>query len=130
MSEKLSSSLEDYLEKIYMIFQTVKTVRAVDVSRALNVSRASTTEALKKLCEKGYINYGRYNAITLTSSGIEKAKEVFSKHNSLYIFFKDVLGVSDSEASINACAIEHIITPDALNSIISFTKNYKSKIKK
>ena len=130
MNEKLTSSLEDYLEAIYLILKENNVVKAIDVSRKLGVTRASTTEALKKLCEKGYINYGRYNAITLTSSGIEKAKEVFSKHNSLYIFFKDVLGVSDSEASINACAIEHIITPDALNSIISFTKNYKSNIKK
>ena len=31
-----------------------------DISKKLNVSRASVTEALKKLANKGFINYGRY----------------------------------------------------------------------
>ena len=54
--EKLSSSLEDYLEVIYNFFENKQKVRAIDISRELSVSRASVSEALKRLAEKGFIN--------------------------------------------------------------------------
>lgn len=125
MSEKLTSSLEDYLEAVYLIYAKYNAVKAIDVSRMLNVSRASTTEALKKLAEKKLINYGRYDAISITPDGEAAAKEVLKKHNSLHEFFSCVLGASDKEAQDNACKIEHIISNDILNRIVAFTKYYK-----
>lgn len=129
MSEKLTSSLEDYLETIYLIYKKNNTVKAIDVSRALGVSRASTTEALKKLAEKKLINYGRYNAISITREGEIAAKEIINKHNSLYEFFKSVLGATDNEAQKNACAIEHIISEDIMQRVIAFTKYYRNNYK-
>ena len=57
--EKLTASLEDFLEIICNYSNANKGIRAVDISRKLNISRASVTEALKKLANKGYINYER-----------------------------------------------------------------------
>ena len=125
MGEKLTSSLEDYLEAVYTILTKNNAVKAIDVSRMLNVSRASTTEALKKLAEKKLINYGRYDAISITPEGEAAAKEVIKKHNSLHEFFSYVLGASDSEAQDNACKIEHIVSNDILKRIVAFTKYYK-----
>ena len=124
MSDKLTSSLEDYLETLYLIIEKNNNVKAVDISRALGVSRASTTEALKKLAEKKLINYGRYNSISMTQKGIEVAKEVIKKHNSLCVFFEKVLGASHKEAQENACKIEHIVSKDILSRIIAFTDYY------
>ncbi len=129
MSEKLTSSLEDYLETIYLIYKKNNTVKAIDVSRALGVSRASTTEALKKLAEKKLINYGRYNAISITREGEIAAKEIINKHNSLLEFFKFVLGAKEQEAQKNACAIEHIISEDIMQRVIAFTKYYRNNYK-
>ena len=84
----LSSSLEDYLEIICNYTNSSKKVRAIDISRKLNVSRASTTEALKKLADKKLINYGRYDAISLTESGKEIAEMIISKHFVLQSFFE------------------------------------------
>lgn len=127
MNEKLTSSLEDYLEAIYIIIKQNNSVKAIDISRKLGVSRASTTEALKKLAQKKLINYGRYDAISITPLGESLAKEVANKHTSLFEFFKYVLGASDDESQKNACAIEHIISADILERIIKFTKNYINK---
>ena len=74
-------------------------------------------EALKKLANKGYINYGRYDTISLTASGLELAQKITSKHKTLQIFFEKVLGLSKEEASENACKIEHVITENALKQI-------------
>ena len=118
--EKLTASLEDYLEVICNYTDSEKTVRAVDISKELDVSRASVTEALKKLASKGFINYGRYDAISLTENGKEIAQKIISKHTVLQIFFEKILGLSKEEASENACKIEHIITDNAFNKISEY----------
>lgn len=124
MSDKLSSSLEDYLEALYLIYKRNNTVKAVDIARALGVSRASTTEALKKLADKNLINYGRYDAISITQQGILAAEDVIKKHNSLSDFFEKVLGAKHDEAQEIACKIEHIISKDMLLRIEKFTGYY------
>ena len=90
MQEKLTSSLEDYLEVICNYLNENKTVRAIDISKKLNVSRASVTEALKKLASKDLLLYDRYGSITMTEKGFEEAKKVISKHTTLQKFFEKV----------------------------------------
>ena len=89
----LSSSLEDYLECVYNRINLNGSVKAIEISKDLNVSRASVTEALNKLAQKEYINYGRYEMISITDLGIAKAKEIINKHNVLQSFFEDILGI-------------------------------------
>ncbi len=122
MQEKLSSSLEDYLETIYNFIEENKSIRAIDISHALNVSRASVTEALKKLASKNLINYGRYDVISMTEEGKKQAVSVISKHRALHHFFESILGLSSEEASENACRIEHVISENALDRIVAFTE--------
>ena len=107
-----------------MIYKRNNTVKAVDIARALGVSRASTTEALKKLADKNLINYGRYDAISITRQGILAAEDVIKKHNSLSDFFVKVLGAKHDEAQEIACKIEHIISKDMLLRIEKFTGYY------
>lgn len=115
MNEKLSSSLEDYLETIYNFIETNQKVRAVDIARELNVSRASVTEALKKLAEKELINYGRYDVISMTKEGEKQALHVIEKHNTLQYFFETMMGLESEEAAETACKIEHIISQNVLD---------------
>ena len=118
--EKLTASLEDYLEVICNYTNEGKTIRAIDISKELKVSRASVTEALKKLATKGFVNYERYDTLSLTPLGKEIAQNVVSKHNVLQKFFENILGLQPEEASENACRIEHVITENAFNRIVDF----------
>lgn len=115
--EKLTASLEDYLEIICNFENSKKQIKAVDISKELHISRASVTEALKKLADKGLVNYGRYETISLTNEGKNIAQKVVSKHAVLQQFFEQVLDLSSEEASYNACKIEHIITDNAFAKI-------------
>lgn len=117
---KVTASLEDYLEAIYEIIEDKQGVKAIDVSKRLNVKRSSVTEALKNLAEKKLVNYGRYDVISLTPSGINVAKKVIEKHKTLYNFFTKILGLNAEEASINACKVEHVISEDVLQRLIAF----------
>ena len=120
---QISSSLEDYIEAVYTIYNKEKKVKAIDVSRRLNVSRASVTEALQKLEQSGLINYGRYGTISITDEGVKKAKEVIKKHETLSEIFEKVLGVNHNLAEEAACKIEHIIDDEILNKLEQHIKN-------
>lgn len=115
--EKLTASLEDYLEIICNFENSKRQIKAIDISKELNISRASVTEALKKLAEKRLLNYGRYETISLTDEGKIIAQRVVSKHFILQKFFEQFLELSSEEASYNACKIEHVITDNAFDKI-------------
>jgi Mn-dependent DtxR family transcriptional regulator len=121
LHKTLSSGLEDYLECIYNEILENGSVKAIQISRDLNVSRASVTDALQRLAEGEYINYERYGSIAITKKGELKAKEVIEKHNILTSFFKEILMLSDDEATENACRIEHVITQNAFNKLKEYT---------
>lgn len=130
---KITASLEDYLEAIYEIIEEKQGVKAVEVAKRLNVKRSSVTEALKHLAEKQLVNYGRYDVISLTPSGIKVAKKVIEKHKTLYDFFTKILGLSSEDASVNACKVEHVISEDVLQRLIAFIEfnnNYYCSEKK
>lgn len=119
---KISATLEDYLELIYETIQDKSTIKAIDISKKFNISRASVTEALQRLEQKGYIKYGRYQPISLTDKGSNLAKDIIYKHETLKKFFVSLLNLSQEEAELNACKIEHIITPTAFERIKEYVK--------
>ena len=119
----LSASLEDYLEVISNSVEAGANIRAIDISKQMNVSRASVTEALKKLASKGYINYDRYEILSLTEIGKEVADKIVSRHTILQRFFEEKLNLSAEEASENACKIEHVITENAFKKIAEYIGN-------
>ncbi|MCD8378139.1 MAG: metal-dependent transcriptional regulator [Candidatus Gastranaerophilales bacterium] len=125
--QTLSSGLEDYLECIFNNITANGSVKAIQISKELSVSRASVTDALRRLAEKDYINYERYGSINITKKGINKAKEVIDKHNILTVFFKEVLLLSGEEAAENACRIEHVITDNAFSKLKEYTIAYMEK---
>ncbi len=121
-SKNLSSGLEDYVEAIYLAYLNDKPLKGAELARQLNISRASVSEALAKLVAKNLIKYNSYEAISITQEGIEEARKVYEKHHTLEQFFETVLGITKTEASENACKIEHIISQNVLNEMRNFTK--------
>lgn len=86
------SSLQDYLEAIFNIVSEKGGVRAKDIAKYLGVKAGSVTTALQTLAKTEHINYQPYEIITLTSEGLEEAKEVILKHEVLKDFFVQILG--------------------------------------
>lgn len=118
---KLSSSLEDYLETIYNEVQKNGVAKVTDISKILNVKKASVTGALNNLVSKGLINYEPYSSITLTEEGEKTAREIFKKHQTMTNFFVKILHLSTEEATENACKMEHIISDELFERITKFS---------
>ena len=104
---KLSESLEDYLETILEL-QTTKTVaRSKDIAEKMDIKRGSVTGMLKKLAAQGFIDYEPYGYVTLTPSGKKIAREIEDRHILLKDFWFRILGVDEKTANDTACRMEH-----------------------
>lgn len=141
MKNNLTPSQEDYLETIYIEISKSENgcAKVTDIAGVLNVKKASVTGALASLCEKGLINYAPYSPVTLTKEGEERAKKIHLKHEVMTSFFKNILDLSEEEAVLNACRMEHIMTDELFTRIKAFSsfiqeyseqnKDFKEKIK-
>ncbi len=119
-SQKLSASLEDYMEAIYHIISEKEVARGKDIAARLNVSGPSVTEALRALSSRGLINYAPYEVITMTEEGRAVAEDVIHRHNALKKFFIAVLAVDEPTAEEGACKFEHTAPPEIINRMIKF----------
>lgn len=118
-------SSEDYLENIYMLHLENKIVRAIDIANKMNFSKASVSIAMKKLKLRNLITVNPTTGnIELTSEGIDIAKRMYERHNTL----KEILmrlGVPEDIARKDACKIEHDLSVESYDAIKNHLNIYK-----
>jgi len=120
--KKLTQSLEDYLEAIFVIGLTNKVVRVKEIAKFLDVKTPSVVDAVGKLTERGLVIHEKYGYLELSDEGYRLAKDVNDKHEKLYKFLTEILGVSRSVSKKDACNIEHYISKEAMEKMIKFTR--------
>lgn len=121
MEKKLTESIEDYIETIYLEGQKQgKGVRITDIALKLNVSKASANDAVRKLKNLGHVEQERYGQIYLTDTGKELAVAVYEKHLLITEFLIQTLNVSLETAEKDACGIEHILSQETLEKIKTY----------
>lgn len=135
MSEKLSESLENYLETIAFLKRENKVARVKDISKMMGVKNSSVNIALNVLSERGYVLHERYGYVDLTEKGQIIADDIQKKEDLLFSFLYDVLGVEREIALKDACKMEHTISDETLAKLIYFVgmlnkKNLIEVIKK
>lgn len=89
--KELTKSLEKYLAAIDEIIKTQGAARVRDVSEKVKANAASTSEAVKALAKKGFINYKPYGVITLTTKGQDTIETKNNRHEIIRKFLKESL---------------------------------------
>ncbi|MCK4752324.1 MAG: metal-dependent transcriptional regulator [Planctomycetes bacterium] len=117
---KLSASLEDYLEAIFNLASDSDIARSKDIAETLSVSKASVTGALRALKDKELVNYKPYGFVTLTKAGKTTAAKIVRKHNVLKSFLADILGIETRIAQQAACKAEHTLGPEVITKLLRF----------
>jgi len=120
--------MEDYLEVISELVEMKGYATTLDVSRYMNVSAPSVTKMLKKLDERGYLEYEKYHGINLTKKGNQIANTVKQKHSILLEFF-EILGIGRETANQDAEGIEHHLNPKTIRQLRKFITFLKSNPK-
>lgn len=119
-NDKLTASLENYLNAIYVIVKQNQAARVKDVSKFLSIGAPSVSEALKILVNSGYINYQPYGIITLTKKGEKAAVELSQRHTVICEFLRNVLLIDEKNIEAGAKSIEHGISEEILSRLVSF----------
>jgi DtxR family Mn-dependent transcriptional regulator len=121
----MSKSLEDYLEAIHRQVQASGGARVVDIAHVLGVKMPSVNNAVRELSTLGLIAYTPYQQIHLTAEGERRAAEIFRRHKMLKAFLLSI-GVSESNAETDACAMEHVLSPETLRRLAAATARLRA----
>lgn len=69
--KKLTMKQQNYLEAIYELSDEQGQAHVKDIAEKLNKSMPSVTEAMRKLSEKGYVQYDVRRNVSLTDCGMQ-----------------------------------------------------------
>ncbi|TET43269.1 metal-dependent transcriptional regulator [Candidatus Aerophobetes bacterium] len=127
MAKEITPTMEDYLEVIGQLGKKDEVVRVKNIARQLNVKMPSVTEALKTLAKDGLIRHEKYGYVELTQKGNRIAKEIYSRHQTLFKFLNQILRIDPRVAEEDACKMEHTISSTALKKLIEFIKSLESR---
>lgn len=120
MNNELTESLEKYLLAIYDIVKINKAARVKDVSNYLKIGGPATSDAVKTLAERKFINYVPYGIITITAKGKKKAENKIHRHKTISNFLEKVLMVEQEKIEDSAKSIEYSMPDSVLDKFVHF----------
>ena len=120
----MQESGEMYLESILVLGKKMNTVRAVDISEEMQLSKASVSRALSKLRAEACIIVDADGHIAFTEKGRQIAEKIYERHQVLTDLIVS-LGVRPEVASADACKIEHYISDETFEALRSFSLKTK-----
>ena len=123
--KRLTPKLEDYLEAVCQLVDRKGAARVRDVAEVLSVHKSTVTAALRRLGEKGLVNYAPYELTTLTPRGEALARDVRRRHRVIARFLTEVLCVEPELAEANACRLEHAIDSEVLDRLLAFVEGVR-----
>lgn len=109
-------SVEDYLETILRLSQTMSAVRSIDIVRDTGYTKPSVSVAMKNLRNKNYIVMDEEGHIQLTEEGRAIAEATFERHQVLTGMLISI-GVPAEVAAEDACKMEHVISDETFDAL-------------
>src|ERR1700678_2082176 len=78
-----SESTEDHLERMQELVDRKGYARVSDMAASLGLSRSSVSNMVRRLAQRGFVNYEKYRGFTLTPEGRAVANHVKVRHETL-----------------------------------------------
>lgn len=119
-----------YLIAIKELSDENDTVRCVNISRKLGVSRASVSKMLRCLSGCGLVYDDFCNKVVLTPEGDAAVEEIYSVFNEVYIFFSRFLKLPDDEAHAQAVTFITEFPQDTCERLKAIVKRTMKKSEK
>lgn len=99
-------SMEDYLERIYLLIDEKGYARVSDIAEYLEVHPSSVTKMVQKLDQGKYLVYEKYRGLVLTPKGKKIGKRLVDRHELLEEFLR-IIGVREELIYQDVEGIEH-----------------------
>lgn len=105
----MTLSEEDYIKAIYHLGKGERTsVSTNAIAEQMETKPSSVTDMIKKLSEKGLVNYKKYKGVSLTEFGTKTALTLVRKHRLWEVFLVEKLDFSWDEVHEVAEQLEHV----------------------
>lgn len=127
----LSDTQEMYLKTLYDVRGKHDVARVGDLAQGLGVSPAAVTGVLKRLEQMQLVDHERYGVVALTPTGHKVAECVIRRYETIRDLLVEVLGVDEDTASVDACMMEHAVSPKTVNrmqSLLTQVRNGKVEL--
>jgi DtxR family Mn-dependent transcriptional regulator len=115
MNKQASSTEENYLKALFSLSNEENEVSVSDLSQALEVSNPTANSMVKRLSEKGWVEYQKYKPIKLLPAGLKVAAAIIRKHRLTEMYLVEKMGFGWEEVHAIAEQIEHIHSPAFFN---------------
>jgi DtxR family Mn-dependent transcriptional regulator len=116
-----SKTEENYLKAIFKLSaNNGDSVSTNNMAAELQTSAASVSDMLKRLAEKGLINYEKYRGVQLTKAGRTIAVNLIRSHRLWEVFLVDKLQYKWDQVHDLAEELEHIYDSEMLDKMHQF----------
>ncbi len=117
----MTYSEENYLKVIYHLsLVSPKGITTNAIAEKIASKASSVTDMVKKLADKQWVDYQKYQGVTLTQKGIHAAKMIVRKHRLWEVFLVEKLDFTWDEVHDLAEELEHIKSEQLINRLDAF----------
>lgn len=122
MEHQIGSTERKYLLAVYLTLNQMGWTRLKKISDFLRVKMPSAKQFLERLSEQKLIYYEPRGSITLTAEGKKVAITENTKLNAVKMFFCEILGLDENEASEAAWNVYFNLNDKIVERFISFAR--------
>ena len=122
----MSESTDNYLKTIYSLSkQGSEYVSTNMLASKVQAKASSATDMIKKLDQRGLVEYTKYQGVKLTPEGEKIAIDIIRRHRIWEVFLSEKLGFAWDEIHDIAEQLEHVASPELIERLYTFLKQPK-----
>lgn len=93
--------------------------RVSDIARHLNITRGSVSINLRTLKKRGLVETDEHHMVKLSDEGSRIVQGVTARKSAVKALLRHVLGMSEEQAEVDSCKVEHLISGLAAERILT-----------
>ena len=121
----LSATHEMYLKIIYQLRESGDPARVGQMAKGLGVHRSTASAVVGTLAKMGLVTHDPYGIVKLTDLGERLAVCVVHRFETLCRFLTDVLDMDAESAQVEACEVEHAVSPELISRLDQLTHSLR-----
>jgi Mn-dependent DtxR family transcriptional regulator len=96
--------------------------RVSDIARQLDITRGSVSINLRALKKRGWVKTDEHHMVALSAKGTTIVQVILAKRVVVKAFLVNVLGVPETQAEIDSCKVEHLLSDESGHRLVQFMR--------
>lgn len=119
-NNEITHSMAHYLMAINELLKRQGYARVTDVAKELDITAGSASVSIRTLKTKKLVEEDHNRFLRLSDEGERIAHEIHVNNRLLVQFMTEVLSLEESQAHIDACKVEHLVSASLRERMVAF----------